>query len=505
MTIKRHNARQRTRQAALAGCITLLMSACGSQVGHDRIVAVGNGYGLATGAGTAAGGTGAPGAIPGTQTGVSGPGAPAAVGGVAPGNAVGAGTPGAAAGPITGTTRRTAAGGPAKAGGSGGSGSTAAGSGSTAGCAKQLSPVVIGQTLATSGLIGATVGNLRTGLQIWSKDVNSRGGVQCHPVQLYSLDDGSDSARVSSNWNTLVHDKGAVALLGAGEPITIGALRSSAERDKVAVIGGDLVATDWFASPYLFPQGGPPLSTYDGATVAAAQGTPSAKSSGLIYCVEASICTGIKDNFPRSVQRAGLQLGPLKASSLTQSDFTAECQTMKDAGVGVLWMALDGSAVTRVARSCAQLNYHPTLATSAIGVSAQAAMDQNVQQDGVYLGAGIAPFSDLSTPAGQEFDAAIKRYAPGFTPDQNTMAGWSSGKLFEAAMAKVAQEALSGDVTVAMVLKGLWSLRDEKLNGLSMGVTFTKEQPAQSHDCYYILKLDGRGVTSPHGSKLNCF
>jgi hypothetical protein len=79
-----------------------------------------------------------------------------------------------------------------------------------------VAPVVLGQTLATSGSVGAAIGGLRNGLAVWAKDINARGGLQCHPVQLIQCDDESDSARVTANWNAMIHDRGAVAMVGAG-------------------------------------------------------------------------------------------------------------------------------------------------------------------------------------------------------------------------------------------------------------------------------------------------
>ena len=333
--------------------------------------------------------------------------------------------------------------------------------------------------------------------------MNSRGGVQCHPVQITTLDDASDSSRVASNWNQLMKVKGAIACLGCGTPITIAAMRSAAERDKIPAVGGDLTAEDWYQSPWLFPEGGAPLTSYSGAYVEAAKAAGGGKS-GIFYCVEASICTGLKNNHAEGSKRAGLELGPVKAVSLTQSDFTAECQQMKDAGVDVVFFGLDGSASTRAARSCISIGYKPTIATGAIAVSAQAAADQNLRTLGTFLGTGIAPYLSTNLPVVNAFQIAMKRYAPSQELEQQAMLGWASGKLFEAALAKVADKARAGNVTTEMVTEGLWQLKNEKLGGLSPGVTFSKGNPAKYLDCYYGLKLGKDGFSSPTGAKPVC-
>jgi branched-chain amino acid transport system substrate-binding protein len=493
--------------AAVAALSLTLVAGCGgNRVSHDRVVAVGNGYGAAEvdanksliqAAADAAAAKVA--ALPVTAV-AGGPAAPvAAAGGVAP-----------AAGSTTTATGAPAAG-TATATGKGGAATTTAGTATSAtgtapaACAAALSPIVIGQTLASSGLVGAAIAGLRTGLAVWARDVNARGGVQCHPIQLTQLDDGSDPAKVSANWNAIMHDKGGIAMVGGGVPIAIAALRSAAERDKIPVVGGDITAVDWVQSPYMFPTGGAPLTSYDGAVVEAAAVAKGPLKAGIFYCVEASICTGLKNNFPHSIERAKAATGPSLAVSLTQPDFTSECQQMKAAGVNVLFFGLDGSASIRATRSCASLNYFPTIATGAIAVSAQAAADQGLRRNVTFLGSGVVPYTNTDSPATQAFHTAMKQYAPSNLEDQQTMLGWAAGKLFEAAMAKEAAKARAGNVTTAMVLDGLWQLKDEKLGGLTPGATFVKGEHAAIDDCYYPLRLDAKGFTAPKGSKPVCY
>lgn len=484
----------------LAVASMLVVSACGNRVDHDRIAALGNGYNAtnsqaADGAPVAGGTTG--------SSGVAGPAASTATAGTTTGSAVGGTT-----GSSSGSTGRATGAGSTSGATTGGATTSGAKPGGTTGaatsgaCTRSLKPVVVGQTLAASGLVGASVSNLRTGLAVWAKDVNARGGLECHPVQLYQLDDGSDPARVSANWNELVHNRGAVAVAGAGVPIAAGALRSAAERDKVPVVGGDVVATDWVQSPYLFPQGGAPMTANDGGLAAAGRAAGGGKA-GLIYCVEASICTAMKSNFVKSARLAKLALGPVQAASITQSDFTSECQKMKDASVTVLFLGLDGSASARAARSCASLGYRPTFATNAIAVSAQASGDANLRAAGLYLGSGIVPFTESTTPGSKAFHAAFDRYGGGDL-DQPTILGWASGKLLEAALAKVSSKARAGDITTALVLEGLYLLKNEMLNGLSPGVTFVKGSPAKAPTCYYGLSLTAAGFRATNGSTKAC-
>ncbi len=487
------DSRSRRVVAAAALACLAFTAGCGNRVPHDRVAAVGNGYGPVDAQSDNAAGIPAPGAV---DPGIGADPAVAAPGAVA--------TPGAAGVPRAGDADARGSSTAAPRPGAG----TAAqpGGGATAGeqpCTTPLRPIVLGQTLATSGLVGASIAGLRTGLAVWAKDVNARGGVQCHPIELIQLDDGSDPARVSANWNTM-KERGAVAVVGAGVPIAIAALRTAAERDKIPVVGGDVVAGDWAQSPYLFPPGAAPLTANDGALVHAARNAQGAPKTGLFYCVEASICSAIKNGFPRSTELAKAAPGPIQAVSLTQPDFTSECQTMKSAGVNTLFLGLDGSAIIRAVRSCASLNYFPTIATGAVGVSAAVAADAGVRRNGMYLGNGVVPFMTTDSPGIRAFHDAFSRFAPSTPEEQQALLGWSAGKLFEAALAKVATAARAGDITTELILEGLWQLKNEKLDGLGPGASFVQGSPAKLLECYYPIRLDRQGFSAPQGSRLEC-
>ncbi|MGQ0624009.1 MAG: ABC transporter substrate-binding protein [Sporichthyaceae bacterium] len=485
---------QRTRSVVAAGSAAalVLVSACGTNVDHDEVVAAGNG-----------GGANAVG--PAADTGATdSAGAPAPAGGVD----TAAAQPRRQGAPSDGATNAAAANGSREVADSAKTAGPTAASDAPAPvadkpCAKSLSPIKLGQTMASSGLIGAGQQGLRPGIAVWAAAVNARGGVQCHPIALTQLDDGSDPTRVATNVNQLIHQQKVAALIAAGVPLTSAAMRAAVERERFPVIGGELVSTDWYQSQYMFPQGGHPLDAYFGAYQQASRATNGGKV-GLIYCVEASICSELQGRHEENTRNAGLQLGPAKAVSLTQPDYSAECKLMKDAGVQVLWLAVEGSAATRLARGCAALNYRPLIATTAIILNPQAVADKNLQSFGVVLGHNVAPFVTSEIAGVAELVAAMAKFSPKTVVDQAVMLGWSSGKLFEAALAKVADQARAGDVTTQMIMEGLWKLKEEKLDGLSAGVTFGKGKLPSAPPCYFSLKLTSAGWSAPEGGKPVC-
>ncbi|WP_019875130.1 ABC transporter substrate-binding protein [Sporichthya polymorpha] len=493
------------RVAAVAGLLALVvpLSGCGTRMSSEAISAA---DGSAISAQAA---NGAAGALTG-DTGVIAPGAvdPSAAGLAAAPGTTGAATTGGA---TTGTTGAAAAAGPAAATGAktnSGAKSAAAGaadvSGPNAPCKQTLAPVILGQTSPSSGIIGASTFNMRAGLALWARAVNAAGGVQCHPVQLYQMDDAADPARVTSNLNDMVNNKKAIAIVGAGIPTTFSAAKRFAEQNKVPFVGGDMIEAPWFSSQWFFPQGGGPLAAYAGATKEAAL-KANTKKVGLIYCVEAAICGTINENFEAMAKASNLEVVLRKVSSITSPDYTAECQALKAAGAEAVFVALEGSGDARFARSCLSLGYAPPSATSALSVSAEAALDPNFRKLGVYLGTGNAPYQANDNPGVKAFRAAYDRFAPGSSIDQNTISQWTSGKLFEKAIANVFEKARSGPITRDLLLEGLWMIKNEKLDGLAPGISFNKQAPPDQNDCYALLNLTTEGYTAPKGSKFECF
>jgi branched-chain amino acid transport system substrate-binding protein len=417
----------------------------------------------------------------------------------------GAAAGGAPAAAGTGSTAATvAAAGAPKAHAVGAALTTASGA-----CTSSLPPVLLGQTGVFSGFIGAVGAGARPGLQVWAKDLNSRGGLACHPVELMQLDDQSDPAKVTANVLDLVQDKKVAALIDAYVPITVGPYREAAAKFKMPTIGGDNIDLDWNKDPYLFPVGASPLGTYLGSIKSAAE-SGHFKKFGILYCVEATICGVLKESTTSKgglADQAGVQTVYSAPFSLTQPDFTSECQNMKNAGVQFAFVGGDGSAVSRVARACNSLGFNPTLSTVSLAAGSAVQSDKLVAGDGLYLGSFLAPFPADDTPGLKEYHAAFERYAPTLTLDGASMIAWCSGKLLEAAVNTLGGQARSGPLTTALIMKGLGNINNETLNGLSPPMTFKPgQQFAPAINCYAVIALTARDVKfrAPEGTKFHC-
>jgi branched-chain amino acid transport system substrate-binding protein len=496
------------------GCLAasglLVLTACGTRLSNARIDAAARPI-ITTGVGVQAGnGTGAgsgQGANNGSAAGVGSTPLPGSTGGatLAPGGLT---TGGAAAGTGAasggaGTHGSGTGGGKGTGGGTGTGGGSGLGAASAgAACTRSLTPVVLGQNGAFSGIVGQSTANLRTGLSVWAKWVNANGGVQCHPVQLYQEDDGSDPSKASANVNDLAANKHAVAILGVDDPIAIAANISAAEQNKVPIIGGDLSSPDWNNNPLVFPVGGSSMQVYSGSFIKVAALNHLTKF-GVVYCVEASICTLIGQQFKSLVARANGSVVYDQSTSITQSDYTAECQNAKNAGVQLLFVAADGSTAQRLINSCKSINYQPKLVTPGIAGGATAIADPNLKAAGYYIGTNEIPYAATGTAALNLFHNAFKQYSGTDASDQSAMKGWVAGMMFKAAIDNLGAAARQGPITTAMVLQGLRSLRSQSLGGLVPGMSYPSSG-APVVNCFGVLADTNRGIVSLTGSSLTC-
>jgi branched-chain amino acid transport system substrate-binding protein len=377
----------------------------------------------------------------------------------------------------------------------------AAAASSSTPCAAAGTPIKLGQIGAFSGVTGPITASARTGLATWVQDVNARGGIACHPIVLYAFDDGADPAKAAALVQQL-KEKGVAALIAVFDPLGFNGLRSAAEKAKLPVVGGDGIDFSWNESPYLFPVGAGLLGSVRGSIH---QTVASGKTNlGLLYCVEASVCTTGAKLIPQEVAKAGAKMTYQSAISLTQTDFTAQCQSAKNAGVQAMGMAMDGASIGRVARSCAAINYHPQFVTNGLVLSPQNALDPEVRKNTLSSASAVAPWMLDDTQGQREYHAAMQKYAPGTVPDANSIYAWASGKLFEATVNGLGVGARSKPITTDDVMTGLGMIKHNNLGGLTPPITFTAGQKASPLiNCVYFELLSDKGWTA-QSSKPAC-
>ncbi len=371
-------------------------------------------------------------------------------------------------------------------------------------CPANLPPITLGHVGTFSGVAGPLTAAAPSTIAAWASEVNSRGGLACHPVRVFSRDDAGDPGRAASVVKDLVARQGVVAFVGSIVPLSGAGFVPAVESVKVPAIGGGSGTQAWFNSPWIFPDGASPNDQITGFIKHGVE--RGKKKLGVLYCVEAAACTqGIKAIRDGAAKAAGAELLYDAPVSITQPDYTAQCLNAQKAGVDQLALGMDGASVTRLARSCDSVGYRPLLSTVAGLISPNQAKDETMRAFGVVTATAIAPWTENDRPGLKEYHRVLAKWAPATAPDGASVLTWSSAKLLEAAMAKVEDRARRGPVTAALIIDGLGAVRNETLGGLTAPLNFSAgQQGATSNGCVFYLLLDAEGWSAPRGSKPVC-
>ncbi|HEX3899311.1 MAG TPA: ABC transporter substrate-binding protein [Mycobacteriales bacterium] len=506
----RHRGRARRRSAVtLAAVVAMLAAAgCGSRESTASIIATERGGGTVVTTAPATTAT-APGGVTttgGTTTGgtVAG-GAGGTVTSPTGGRAGNGGTVGGGSSSAPSTTGGTQGGGQTNAGGST-SGSTGA---TSTPCQTQGSPIKIGEVGAFSGLVGASIPGAHAALPVWVRYINSEGGIACHPVVLYQDDDESNPAISSSDVHTLAQSDHVAAIVGNWVPLDVAGFRQAVESVKIPAVGGDMVTTDWNESPYMYGVGGAARAQFVGSVAGLAK--QGLTRIAIFYCIESTACTSYNAALGAQGGAAhnGQKVVYTAATSLTQPDFTSQCENAKKANAQVIVAAGDDSYVQRAARSCAGINYYPVMALSATQGDFDKS-DPNMRKDGASLGSAAVPYVLDNTPALQAFHDAMKEYAPTAPVENSAIVTWSDGMMFKAAIDALGPSARTEDITPALVMKGLSKIKNETLGGLIPPTTYGagggSSSPSPEILCYYPMLFGHTGeFSAPQGNKYLCF
>jgi branched-chain amino acid transport system substrate-binding protein len=464
-----------TRALALLA-VLLMVASCGTRRSHDEVMSAfgtgsRDGFGTQTTTDNSSSGNGGE-AGSGTST-TLGPGATAPAGGSTPG------------GSTTGGGQRTA--------------TTAAASGQAPAAGPTcpngpLAPVNIGHIGGYEGLVGATLNGGLEVAQIWAKSVNSRGGLNCHPVNLIAVNDRNDPNTNASLVRQLVEQKSVIAFVGNLTPLSLSGGLSYLQQKGVPIVGGDLVHPAWISSPIVFPQGlasdlGAAASMQQGVKVARQRGLPNPDRTAMFVC-EVEACTSAGGSVAAH-NGEGYNLVYRPNISIVQTNFANECMQAKSQNVGVVFVAGAGATLEAAANSCHDQGYSPQFVTYSLAIQDSISGNPNLE-----FAVGASPTFPwmLKTGPAAEYGDALKRYAPNLVTSGASSQVWTAGKLLEAASTKLPANPNSSDI-----IAGLRTLKGNNLGGLALPLTFSGTGANNQKGCYFLVQVLNKKWTAPHG------
>jgi branched-chain amino acid transport system substrate-binding protein len=380
----------------------------------------------------------------------------------------------------------------------GSSHSTGGSSGGSAGSPKATgSEIRVGVVGSYSGPVSSSIAGAKLAIQAWAGSVNASGGIAGHPVHLYVEDDGGISAKSLTAVKTLVQQDHVVAIVGQSVG-DASPWQKYVDAAGVPVVGGNTASTSYLADPNFFAVGGNLISNFYGvAAVAKGNGA----KLGNLYCAELPACAATNTLLQVFGKPLGVSVSYSSKVAATAPDFTAVCQGLKSSGVQSYTLGLAAATLKQVATQCGQQGLKAKLVVSNV---ADSTFPSDPAFDGIEVVDAMFPFFDDSTPATQEFHAALKQFAPSLgtaaSPlNSEVTQAWASGKLFEAAVTTSG----ASTVTSATVKQGLYKLTADTLGGLTVPLTFTPGK-ASNHNCYFTYTIANGKFVEPNGLKTSC-
>lgn len=357
--------------------------------------------------------------------------------------------------------------------------------------------------LASVGTLGGPAGsvlitNLR-GAQLWVAWANSRGGVNGHQIRVLIYDDGGDPARHKAQVRDAVERQGVKGFFMNGEALTGEPTLEYIHQKRMPVIGTDMAEAWAFRSPLYFVQASNEVAlNYTVLNMVANEVIPRGKRKlATIVCTEVQICTKADTFFAQKAKEVGLELVYRAKSTLSQPDYTAECLAASGAGAEATIVYLDSNSLRRMAASCARQGYRPTLSSiSSIGVDD---MKDDPNLDNLLIASNVFPYFQNDTPATAEFHQAFAQFGVGLVPSVGMAAGWTAGKLLERALGRMSELPTTADL-----LRGLWSIKQDDLGGLTFPLTFEEGKPAPPTACWFTIKVQSGQWVNPDRNTRHC-
>jgi ABC-type branched-subunit amino acid transport system substrate-binding protein len=492
----KHNSRlvRTARNLGVVAVVTALLAGCGGSAVEAEGTAADVAAAQPDSAGTSVAGADAA-AVPAAGTGasVAVPGTPAQAGGAQASTTGNAGATAAkpgktkAAGTTSGTT---GAGVPAIM--------NSAIFGGNAPCKPAtLSPVNIGNVSTLSGVLGELHEPAANALGAFVQAQNSCGGLNGHKINLLMEDDQGDPSTAAVKVQALAAKK-VLAFVGNIESLTIDGALPAIKRAGIPVVGGDITNNTWFTNPILFPQGAPPQAVSYGYSIAARDYFHKTKM-GNFWCIEVPrACEQIDRAFRELAPKLGVEVVQSTQVSITSPSYTTQCLDFKSKGIEVVALTVDAATMSRIARSCSGVGYHPSWVAYPLGLGNESQFLGLDMLANTYVPLNTFPWMGNSTPAEKYWQAAKTKYIPGETLGGAATLAWTAGALLVAASSGLSAE----NPTSQQLLDTLYTFKGQPwttLGGLTVPLTFGKDTNPSSPYCLFaaISNAKNNGWSTP--------
>ena len=355
------------------------------------------------------------------------------------------------------------------------------------------SPVRIGAICNCSGPAGSSEAPPLDALRAWVQHTNAKGGVNGHPIELIVVDDRSDPSRARAAAQDMVENRGVVAIVSPFAVLTHSGLGPYLKEKRVPLIGGDHASENYCNNPMYFPQGTCREGWAWGHLKALAE-LFKERNLGVLACVESEICPFTIEVAKKYAPSLGFKLVYTGQASIASPDFSAQCLSARSAGVEVLLIQMELNSMRRIGGQCGRQGFKPKYGSFQQDVT----FLDIPEYEGMPLGNQTFAYS-YEGPETAEFHQALARYAPNASNGGYFANAWAAAKVFEKAVSRI-----KGPVTSEAILDQLWTFKNETVGGLTVPLTYTRDQPTVPPFCVYVTTVGKGRIDAPFGLKPLC-
>lgn len=346
-----------------------------------------------------------------------------------------------------------------------------------------------------SGPIAAVGTAYATGAEVYFAEVNDAGGICERDVTLVRGDTKYDPQVAVQEYRAIRDDIAAVVeVVGAA---TIFGLASDFARDGILVFAGsdsgavleleNVFTTKTPAAPQVF--------NAVSWAVDALAGDDGTLQVGIIYQDDAYGQEGLAALEAAAESVEGVELVAKAGYATSDQDFTAQIQTMRDAGAEVVWLHATPRQTPGIVGGAAQLGYEPVF----------------IGNEGAYVPALAKALGDLlvdfrhataiavwgeDVPGMDDLQAALAEHAPDASPDDFITRGWIDASVMAAVLARACE---NGDLTRAGIIAAMEGLEVD-LQGMGANVRISGSEPNEKIPARSsrVLEIDPEtGLSSP--------
>lgn len=203
--------------------------------------------------------------------------------------------------------------------------------------AQEKAPIKIGQVASLSGPLASVGVSQRDAVAAVVKDINSKGGIDGHPIEIVVFDDGTNPTEAVRGTTQLIQMDKVIAIVGPTSGSSAMALSPVAARAGVPVAANvasmPVISKENSFYPWVFRA--QPDDTVTTASMLDRLAASGIKRIGVYY-QEDAYGKFTADFISETASEHGLEVVEKVTSSLTATDLTAQATKLRNAGAEVV-------------------------------------------------------------------------------------------------------------------------------------------------------------------------